>query len=56
MPFDGVEFPKRQEPPKRATPAENVLLVLIALLALCLLLLPISLAAFVDVVRYLQGL
>ena len=56
MPFDGVGFPRKQEPPERATPAENILLGLIAVLALCLLLLPVSLTAFVDVVRYLRGL
>ena len=55
MPFDGVNSPERQGPPKRVGPAEDILLLLIAVLALCLLLLPVSLSGFVDVIRYVQG-
>ena len=55
MPFDGVDAPRRPDPPKRAAPAETALIAMIAALALCLLLMPISLSSLIDLVRYLQG-
>ena len=55
MPFDGVDFQPRPEPPSRAAPGERVVSLLVLALALCLLVMPISMAALVDIVRYLQG-
>ncbi len=55
MPFDGVDAPRRPDSPKRAAPAETALIVMIAILALCLLLIPISSSSLIDLVRYLWG-
>lgn len=54
MPFDGTDFPKREEPPSRG-PDDNAATVIIILLAFCLLAMPISLAGLVDIVRYLRS-
>lgn len=54
MPFDGTDFPKRDDPPSRG-PDDNAATVIIILLAFCLLAMPISLAGFVDIVRYLRS-
>lgn len=54
MPFDGTDFPKREDPPSRG-PDDNAATVIIILLAFCLLAMPISLACLVDIVRYLRS-
>ncbi len=55
MPFDGTDFPKRDEPPGRGTPDDNAATVIIILLAFCLLAMPISLTGLVDIVRYMRS-
>ncbi len=55
MPFDGVDFQARPERPNRSNPGERVVSLLVLALAFCLLVMPISMAALVDIVRYLQG-
>lgn len=55
MPFDGADFHPEQKPPRRAAPGERVFGFLFLLVALCLLVMPISAAALVDIVHYLQS-
>ncbi len=54
MPFDGVDFRPEPKPPAPATPpGSNVFGYLFLLVAFCLLAMPISAAALVDIVHYL---
>ncbi len=53
MPFDGVDFRPEQKPPGPATPSGNVFGYLFLLVAFCLLIMPISAAALVDIVHYI---
>ena len=55
MPFDGTDFPHRGTPPGRPNSDDNVVTVIIVLLSFCLLVMPISLTVFVDIVRYVRG-
>ena len=56
MPFDGADYrPSGREVPKRSTNTETALLYAIAIFATVMLLMPISLGALADIVRYLQG-
>ncbi len=55
MPFDAAGFPPRPERPKPAGPSDTVVTVLILLVASCTLILPISIAAFIDLVAYFRG-
>ena len=55
MPFDGTGFPERPEHPRRATHNDNVVTLIIVMLAFALLALPISMGAFVDIVRSMRG-
>ena len=55
MPFDGVDFQAKREEPRRPPPGEKVFGLIFLLLAICSLVLPISMAALVDIVRYLRG-
>ena len=55
MPFDGVDFPARREPPAPPPRGEKLFGLLFLLLAICSLVLPISMAALVDLVRYIRG-
>ena len=54
MPFDGTNFPERRNQPRRAAPGDNAVTLLIIAVAFGLLVMPISLSAFVDIVRYLR--
>ena len=51
--FDGIDFPRKQ--PDRKPGHENALAVLIFVLALALLVMPISLSGMVDIIRYVRG-
>lgn len=55
MPFDGIDpmVPKRT--PRRGAGDDTVLQVLILLLVVAMLVMPVSLAGLVDIVRYLRG-
>ena len=55
MPFDGAGFPPREwnQPPPR--PNDNAVSIIIIALAVSLLVMPISLTALIDVVRYLRS-
>jgi len=58
MPFDATDFnsdPKPAPPPKRNLVKERVLCGLAMVLALILLVLPISAGALVDVAHYVVG-
>ncbi len=55
MPFDGADFEPRRKKPARSGPGDNLVTVLIVLLAIFMLVMPISLAGLVDTIRYLRG-
>jgi hypothetical protein len=55
MPFDGTDFPERRPKRRRPTRQDNLISVLIVVLALCLLLTPISVGAMVDIVEALRA-
>ena len=55
MPFDAAGFPPERGEPGRAAPSDNEVTAVIIVLAFSLLVMPISLAALVDVFRYLRG-
>ncbi len=55
MPFDHAGFFDKPEPPKRPVMSDNTATVLIIVFAATLLVMPISLAAFVDIVLYWRG-
>ena len=55
MPFDAAGFPERQEPPGKPRPTDNAICVIIVVVSTVLLLTPVSLASFADIVRYLRG-
>ena len=54
MPFDGAGFQRRPAPRRRATRDDNIVSVAIIGIALALLVTPISLAALVDLVRFIR--
>ncbi len=56
MPFDGTNFSPR--PPRRGSPrppSDNAVSIIILAVALSLLVMPISLTALVDIVRYIRS-
>ena len=55
MPFDGTEFPREEPRPRRSGPGDNTVSVIIIALAFSLLVMPISLTALVDIIRYLRS-
>ncbi len=57
MPFDGTGFPERDDPPRRRghAPSDNMVTAIIVAVAVCLLVTPISMAALVDIVRFMRG-
>ena len=56
MPFDGIDFIRREDPPPaKPSPSENALTILILVLALSLLVFPVSAAGLVDLVAYVRG-
>jgi len=55
MPFDGAGFHPRRDRRRPATPSDNVVTFIILAVAFCLLVMPISLEAFADIIRYLRG-
>ncbi len=55
MPFDGTSFPARRDQPRRAAPGDNAVSLLIIAVAFGLLVMPISLSAFADIIRYIRG-
>ncbi len=54
MPFDGTGFPERQPGRRPSRPGDNTVSLIIIALAFSLLVMPISLTALVDIVRYLR--
>ncbi len=57
MPFDGTGFlPERQPQRRPAKPGDNAISLIIIALAFSLLVMPISLTALVDIVRYFRHL
>lgn len=55
MPFDGVDFQPKREQPDRPAANERIYSLLFLVIAIFLLVMPISMAGLVDIVRYLQG-
>ena len=57
MPFDGAGFPERHDrPPRRAhMPSDNLVTAIIVAVAVCLLVTPISMAALMDIIRFMRG-
>jgi len=55
MPFDGVGFPGRPDQPRRSTHGDNLISFVIVALAFCLLAMPITLFALIDIARYLRS-
>ena len=55
MPFDGAGFRPEPEQPRRRPASSTAATFIIVALAFCLLAVPISLSAFVDITRYLGG-
>jgi hypothetical protein len=55
MPFDGTDFPERRPQRRRPSRQDNLISMLIVMLALCLLLTPISVGAMVDIVQALRA-
>lgn len=53
MPFDGTDYPARRGRPSRAAPGDNAVSLLIILIAFGLLVMPISLSAFADIIHYM---
>lgn len=56
MPFDGTGFVPAQPDRRRPAPSDNVVTALIIAITFALLAMPVSLAALVDIVRYLRAL
>ena len=54
MPFDGANWEVPRQRPKRA-PSERAFSLLLLFLGFCLLIMPISGAALVDIVNYLHS-
>ncbi len=54
MPFDGTDFQPPPKQPRGNAPSGHALSVIIVAGAVFLLVMPFSLAAFVDIVRYLH--
>ncbi len=52
MPYDGTDFEPWPKPPKRSKTKERVICLLVFLFALVLLIAPISVGTFIDIVRY----
>lgn len=55
MPFDGTDFPRGDQPPRRGAPDDNAATWIIVALAFCLLVMPVSLSGLVDIIRYMRG-
>ena len=55
IPFDATGFPPGPPRPERPPPSDNVVTVLILVVCFLLLVTPVSLAALVDIVHYLQN-
>ena len=55
MPFDATGFPQEPKQPRRSTQGDNIVSAVIIAIAIGLLVTPVSLAAFVDLVRYARG-
>lgn len=54
MPFDAMDFRATPNPPRR-TRGERVFGVLFLVIAICLLVMPVSAAALIDIVHYMRG-
>ncbi|MGI4952429.1 MAG: hypothetical protein ACRYGM_11530 [Janthinobacterium lividum] len=54
MPFDATGFPPGPPRPERPRSGDNVVTALIIVLSFALLAMPVSLAAVMDIARYLQ--
>ncbi len=55
MPFDGLDFPPKPRQPDRAPPGERVFTLMFLVLAICSLVMPISMAALVDIIQFIRG-
>ncbi len=55
MPFDGSDFPAGGRKPRRTEQSTTMATVIIVILALSLLVVPVSMGALVDIVQYLRA-
>ena len=54
MPFDGTDFEPQPKPPKAPVARDTLLCVAVFVLAMALLILPLSLDGLVDLIRFLS--
>lgn len=55
MPFDGTDFRFQPEQPQRNPRRERAWALIVGVLAVVLLVMPVSAAGMVDIVRYIRG-
>ena len=51
MPFDGVDFPLRRDPPRRKPPNDDLVILAIVSIAYAALVMPMAIAGYLDVSR-----
>ncbi len=54
MPYDGADFEPWPKPPRRSKAKERILCLIAFLFALVLLVAPLSVGTFIDIVRYVS--
>ena len=55
MPFDGVDFPLRRDPPRREPPSDDFVILMIVAVAYAVLVMPMAFAGYLDVTRLMGG-
>ncbi len=55
MPFDGAGFQPERRGSGPSAPSDNTITLIIVAFALALLVMPVSVAGFVDLVNYFKG-
>jgi hypothetical protein len=55
MPFDGAGF-QPERGPRPSAPSDNLVTLIIVAFAMALLVMPVSVAAIVDIVTYIRSL
>ncbi len=55
MPFDGFEFEAERKPPRRGSNAERLFRLLFVVVAIGMLIMPITATGLIDIVHYVSG-
>ncbi|WP_428394727.1 hypothetical protein [Lichenicoccus sp.] len=55
MPFDGVDFERDRKKPEREAAGEKVFRILFLVVAITMLVMPVSAAGLIDIVQYVRG-